>query len=30
VQLADEHRAARQDLEALLQRWESMFEQAQS
>jgi ATP-binding cassette subfamily F protein 3 len=30
VQLADEHRAAREDLEALLERWESMFEQAQS
>jgi ATP-binding cassette, subfamily F, member 3 len=30
VQLAGEHRAAREDLEALLKRWESMFEQAQS
>jgi ATP-binding cassette, subfamily F, member 3 len=29
VRLADEHRSARQDLEALLERWESMFEQAQ-
>jgi hypothetical protein len=30
VQLAGEHRAAREDLESLLERWESMFEQAQS
>ena len=30
MQLADAHRAAREDLEALLERWESMFEQAQS
>jgi len=29
VRLADEHRSARAELEALLGRWESMFEQAQ-
>jgi hypothetical protein len=30
MELLSAHRAARDDLEALLQRWESLFEQAQA